>query len=325
MASAAICMGVLFGCIPGTHRPPIHPTFRISPILQQSPLPTRTRTATAAATALPASTDLPTSTPTNTGSPTWTPTLTNSDIPTSTPTITSWLNSWPTPTRGLPPKATRGPKQTCPPPTKAAVEIQFAEDPEDYGPQILEYIRARGNASGLSAILNQFKVSLPYGDQSDLAASYAVDVTGNTTNEIIITLVQTRSGGETMYGWPISTMMVFVVGCVDRQFQMLYQNESADIVSDPNNPSGVLRIDDLNANGLKEIVFASLIIGKFETFWEAEILEWDGTEFRTLFRDDRFSENRPPVATNAKPEFRDVEVWQFHLHVGWAILPVYVV
>ncbi len=46
LASAAACMWILCGCIPGTARPPVHPTLRISSISQQSPLPTRTRTAT---------------------------------------------------------------------------------------------------------------------------------------------------------------------------------------------------------------------------------------------------------------------------------------
>jgi hypothetical protein len=307
LASTVIWMGMLCGCIPGTARPPVHPTFRISPILQQSPFPTRARTATATATTLPTNTDLPTSTPTNVSSATWTSTLLQSETPTRTPTITSWVDSRPTPTRGLPPKATRGPKQTCPPPTNAAVEIQFAEDPKDYGPQILEFIRARGNAAGLSAILNQFKVSLPYEDQSDLAASFSADVTGDFANEIIVTLVQARTDEVSAYGeYPVSSMMMFIVGCVGYQYQMLFQNKVADVVNQPQYPPRIIELDDLNANGIREIAFVSLYFpGKyFDDNLQVQIFEWNGNSFLSLMLPEG---GGVPLTTNADPEFRDVD------------------
>jgi hypothetical protein len=310
LASAAIGMGILCGCFPGTARPPIHPTLRISSISQQSPLLTRTRTATAAATTLPAITDLPTSTTTKVSTPTWTPTITRSGTPTRASTNTSWIDSWPTPTRGLPPKATPGPKQTCPSPTHAAVSFQFAEDPLAYGPQILEYVRAKGNASGLSSILNQFKVSLTHGDQSDLAASYAADVTGDTTNEIIVTLVQAGTGEVSMYGeYPESSMLVFIVGCVDNQYQMLYQKNLANVINVPEFPQyppRIIRLEDLNANGVREIVFSSLYFtGKyFDNNLQVQVLEWNGNSFGSLLLP---REAGIPLTTNADPEFRDVD------------------
>ncbi|MGB7539933.1 MAG: hypothetical protein WBM17_15440 [Anaerolineales bacterium] len=149
----------------------------------------------------------------------------------------------------------------------------------------------------------------------DLAAAYASDVTGDTTNEIIVTLVQTESKIQSMGGYPLSSMLVFIVGCVDNQFHMLFQNKLADVVNAPRSPSGVLRIEDLNADGLREIVFAYLMDrGLYDDYWQAEMLEWNGSSFRALL--PAAQENpipgypsgpASPIATNADPEFRDVD------------------
>ncbi len=236
--------------------------------------------------------------------------MTKIETPTRKPANTPGLDSWPTPTRGLPPKATPGLKQTCPPPTHAAIDIQFAEDPLEYGPQILEYVRAKGNASGLSSILNQFKVRLPRGDQLDLAASFASDVTGDTTNEIFVMLVQAETGEVSMYGeYPISSMSVFIVGCVDNQYQLLYQNKLANVINVPEFPQyppRIIRLEDLNADGIREIVFISLyFVGKYlDNNLQVQILEWNGNSFRPVLLPGELG---VAVTTNADPEFRDLD------------------
>ena len=134
------------------------------------------------------------------------PTTTGTRLPTqtSTPTVTltPTYHPWPTPTWGLPPTITRGPKQTCPPPTNAAVDIQFAEDPLDYGPQILEYVRARGNAEGLPALLDGLSVRMFEQDIHNASAVYTEDVTGDTTSEIIVSLFQAEQGNPSGFGEP---------------------------------------------------------------------------------------------------------------------------
>jgi hypothetical protein len=79
--------------------------------------------------------------------------VTNTTEPSSTKTAIPTHR--PTPTRGLPPTATRGPKEECPPLINEKADIQFAENISDYGPQILDYFRAMGDRAELEQQLER--------------------------------------------------------------------------------------------------------------------------------------------------------------------------
>jgi alpha-tubulin suppressor-like RCC1 family protein len=263
-----------------------------------------------------------TSSPTRTITQSPTRTATRLPTRTSTPTVTftPTYHPWPTPTWGLPPTITRGPKQTCPPPTNAPVDMPFAEDPLEYGPWILAYIRAQGNAEGLPALLDGLSVRMFEQDFHDTSAVYREDVTGDLTDEIIVSLFQAEQGHLSGFGEPFKAMTVFIVGCRDDQYRMLYQSTVGSALRGFFAASGIAAIRDINADGIREIVYSyeadEAMHGN--EFFVSDILGWDGATFRKLLLPP--PESSPAsgmyiagpslvsgISINSIPEFHDID------------------
>jgi hypothetical protein len=187
------------------------------------------------------------------------------------------------------------PKETCPPPTHAKVEIQFSENTRDYGPQILDYIRANGNAAGLQSSLEalgkQGKKLLDYlsGETVDyffnnIVQLFSGDVTGDLSQETVVSLLQYE--GNDIFGWPtVYSMAVFIVGCQNNQYQFLYEagGDASPIIGDPK-WSGIMAIRDLNADGIREIVYSAGTDegAHADVFVGSTVLEWNGDHIRSL-------------------------------------------
>jgi hypothetical protein len=253
-------------------------------------------------------------------SPTTTDTYTHkaTNIITNTPSPTVIPTTRPTPTRGLPPTATISPKETCPPPTHATADIQFSKEPRDYGPQILEYIRANGNAAGLQIRLEQLGIQgkklVDYQTHetvdyffNDKVQIYSGDMTGDLSKETIIGLMQYK--GNDMFGWPsIYTMVVFIVGCQNDQYQFLY--EAGTDMADPN-WSEVVAIRDLNADGIRELVYSygTIMSAHADVPIYSIVLEWNGKNFRNLLclPNGDCGYNATGYSLNAPLEFQDID------------------
>jgi hypothetical protein len=241
-------------------------------------------------------------------SPTWI--LAHTTKPTSTMTAHPTIR--PTPTSGLPPTATRSPKETCPPPTYEKVAITFAEEIEEYGPQILAYIRANGDRGGLKEQLEQLGRNVETIVNEDTKEKAMVffpnraqftetDLTGDLSREIIVALKQ-KSGSNYDLG-------VFVVGCRDNQYQLLSDRYHFFSRWTLDGWSKILDIRDLNANGIQEIILsAGHLVAPGEVFVDTSVLEWNGMSFRSLidpvYEDPIYWGN---TSLNGFIEFRDID------------------
>ena len=259
--------------------------------------------------------------PADRASPTLTITETQTQKPTraAEPTFTETAVSTrrPTPTRGLPPTATFSPKEDCPPPTYAKVDIHFEEHIRDYSPQILEYIRGNGNAAGLQARLEklgiQGKKLVDYlsGEKvdyffNDIVQLFSGDMTGDLNKETVITLLQFE--GNDLFGWPsIYSMAVFMVGCRDGEYQLLFSPDNYPELQANPRWTGTLTIRDLNADGIRELVFSSGIVmsAHGDVAVSTQILEWNGQSMRSLISPEG---GYPEITSlNAALEFQDVD------------------
>jgi hypothetical protein len=260
---------------------------------------------------------------------TLTPSLTKAILPTDTaqPSFTprpegSTSTRRPTPTRGLPSTATFSPREECPPPTHARVEIQFAQEVADYETQILEFMRANGDSAGLEAGIEKLGVKdvkvVDPGTGATAPAFYANlsavvdgDLTGDLTKETTVTIFQAISGTAGGYGGLMFEMAVFVIGCRDGQYQMLAKwggHGTSDVSAQLVDASGIMSYRDLNADGIREIVLAQGHIAsqQGDTGMYYTVLEWNGNFFRDLI-DSEASGYSFLYIVNGELEFADVD------------------
>jgi hypothetical protein len=256
-----------------------------------------------------------TATPSNTLTPTQltetpTPTATRTFLPTDTapPFPTPWPQGFtptvrPTPTRGLAPTVTLGAMQSCPAPTQAPVEIRPMDNPADYEQMLLDQLASTGE-------LNTFKQKLEAaGGSADTQVTlFRAEVNNDSAEESLISIRQPYQAEGAVYGpagRPYRTA-VFIFGCRDAGYallRLLILDRSETELS-----SGLLAVEDLNADGVKDIVISTVENvgegGDQNLF--AKVLEWDGGSFRELLSPeggDYFSSR----TLNAAVEFRDID------------------
>ncbi len=216
----------------------------------------------------------------------------STETPYPSPTITPWPTYIPTPTRGLPPTITLSPKEECPPPTHAKVEITFDRD-VGYGQQILKYYRANGDRGDLQQQLENAGGEVP-----NIVEFTEVDVTGDQVKETIITLKQ-----ASVMGWSGTfDMDIYVIGCRDGQYR-LFGNSDMFLIGGEEQYSRIEDIQDLNGNGLLEIILVSgnTFSQQADVFFTYRVVEWGGTRFRTLLNEELVSNTGFPL------EFQDVD------------------
>jgi hypothetical protein len=283
--SSLLILSLLFGCGPiaGTV-PPAKGTSGPYITFPRTWTPTATKTATAG-TGIAASPN-----------ESETPIINSTETPYPTQTKTSRPTGIPTPTRGLPPSLTSAPREECPPPTYAKVEIHYETLTEDYGSQILEYFRAYGDRTGLEEQLERLgqtvektvdgktgeKQLVFFPNRVDFSEA---DVTGDGVKETLIILL-TYSGEGVGQPYDYYEAEVFIVGCRNRQYTLyslnIYQAPHYQMLEYSHN---ILDLQDLNADGIPEILLITSGMQQgsnpteFFPSFEMEIYEWDGKDF----------------------------------------------
>ena len=276
---SVVFLGLLAGCNPAGSAP-------ASPTIPMALMAT-TELSTAAVTAAytqPASTETQTSSPTKTQLPSTTA------RPSPTPSVGFLPTIRPTPTHGLPPTATLSPREECPPATNEKSDIHLVEEMDDYGPQILTFIRSHGGRADLKEQLEKLGkgfegVNKETGEKEwvffpNIADFTEADLTGDQSKEIIITLYSLING--------YYDMGIFVVGCGNHQFLMLSGGDNFIFHHAADPWSRIVDIRDLNANGLLELVISvgSVVTGSGEADVYTIVLEWNETVFRSLIYPD---------------------------------------
>jgi hypothetical protein len=242
-----------------------------------------------------------------------TPSATKTRMPTDTaqPFPTPWPEGFtptvrPTPTRGLDPTATLGAMQSCPAPTQASVAIERLKNPADYEPVLLDQLSATGE-------LNSFKEKVKANDtmitdRDTQIVIFRAEVNNDSAEESVISIRQPYEAEDVLYG-PVGVSYrtaVFVFGCRDHRYAALHvlilDRKEIEL------PSGLLAVEDLNGNGIKEIVVSTVenIGDRGGQNLFAKVLEWNGTVFREILLPD--SQNHYASNTlESVVEFRDVD------------------
>ena len=120
------------------------------------------------------------------------------------------------------------------------------------------------------------------------------DLTGDLTKETIVTIFQAGPGTGDLYGGPIYSMAVFVIGCRDRKYQTLLTWDGFwdnDVPSRLIGASGIVSFRDLNADGIGILSWLRETSFPRRGTHRCTTLLWSGTvrSFEICFQ----PENRP--------------------------------
>jgi len=197
------------------------------------------------------------------------PTITLASRPSLTPI--------PSPSPILGPLITRtpAPPAECPPPGNPA-PIQASEDPELLTNEIERFLDEGGSAAALRESLRE-AIPPPWGGWPYVLFHVeAVDVTGDTTPDYVVSIARTVRAEYDEAGGPI-----MVLACQQGGVVALL-NETYFGAGSPVEVTYILTVD-LNGNGVPELVYirseGTPTGGANAT---AFIREWDGSEFRQL-------------------------------------------
>jgi hypothetical protein len=154
------------------------------------------------------------------------------------------------------------------------------------------YLDAGGSADGLQTVLGE--LILTDGDGAIWQARaqvVVVDVTGNATLDVVVGLTFLGEGGFADGG-------LFVFRCSDGRYEGGAVTPLSGQVHPEGGPDpGIRVIQDLNANGLPDIVFSYVeIVGTHANFTRLfRLVEWDGSEFVDLIQSDAYLPDAAPV------------------------------
>lgn len=199
---------------------------------------------------------------------------------TSTPESTS--TPFFTPTLGTPVTRTPGLEEECP--AVSASEIELTSEgngsvSEIFEQQLLDYLNATGSTAQLSEKLGA--LTLLGGTWEARVQIETIDVIGNTTPEVVIELTFFEPG-------QYSESTLFVYRCMGGDFVGGTVLSKFGQVLSRDNPDGIRAIQDMNADGIPEIVHSYLSIAGSHAYFirEFNILEWDGEKFVDLVLED---------------------------------------
>ena len=197
------------------------------------------------------------------------------ELPSPEPISTHFL----TPTLGT---RTPGPEEECPAISDKEIELTSEGGgtlPDIFEQQLLDYLNATGSASKLPEKLGA--LTMLDGAWEARPQVETIDVTGNTTPEVIIELTFFEAG-------QYSESALFVYRCKDGNFVTETVLSKFGQVLTSDNPDGIRAIRDMNENGVPEIVHSYISIAGTHAYFirEFSILEWDGEKFVDLILED---------------------------------------
>ena len=204
---------------------------------------------------------LPTISPTRREPPTWTPTLhpTVTPIPSASPTLGPLI------TRTLAPPA------VCPPPGNPA-RIEATSDTRVLIDEMEHYLDTGGRISDLGKELTE---ALQAGISPDSLQSLSVtniDMTGDGVGEAVVGF-ELFDPSEGVFN------ALAILGCQAGRVRILLSDFAAEAGM---SQMFYLATEDLNADGVPEIVYSIEEFGAHDSTTFVSIREWDGEEFRRL-------------------------------------------
>jgi hypothetical protein len=203
---------------------------------------------------------LPTFSPTRREPPTWTPTPppTATPVPSSSPTLGPLITRTP------------APPAECPPPGNPA-PIR-AESLDNLIPQVEDFLANGGQTTQLETAITE-NLAAYYSSEGQPTVSVAeVDLTGDGIGELVIAVELVDPGMGLRFA-------LVVLGCERGEFRILLDEWAAE--------SGMAQMDfygaeDLNGNGVPEIVYSIEEFGAHDSISLVSIREWDAGGFQPL-------------------------------------------
>jgi hypothetical protein len=201
-----------------------------------------------------------------------------------------------TPTRGPQVTRTPGPPAVCPAPGDLWQELEpvaaGADIAGSYEAQLLAYLNAGGPVEGLRERLETIQLEDAGGTTwASKAQVMPVDVTGNTTAEVVVSLVffvEGQYAEGALYAFRCEDGS-YVGGTVERLHGQVLPGGGPD--------PGIRAIQDMNGNGVNDIIFSYVeIVGTHGNFTRLfRILEWDGSGFASLIESELVPADAAPV------------------------------
>lgn len=254
------------------------PTATATPSPTSTPVPTDTPTpsATPSATPTPTPTDTPTDTPTPTaeptatGTPNPTQTATATPLPTETPTATPTPLPTDTPTPLPTPTATDTP---TPEPTATATDVPAAASVSDLNPALpacpVDLAIASGplldvlnQDNGSGELLNAFLAACGLTSDGPVLG----DLTGDGLDDLVIVYSLAEESGSPTPG---QGDLLIANGTADGGYSQEYVAGAAGRV-------GLLKTEDVNDDGLADVVWQDSTCGASTCFDTLYVRSWDG-------------------------------------------------
>src|SRR3990170_4381099 len=196
------------------------------------------------------------------------PSTSTAEVPSSTPTSPSGSLPSLTPTFDASTIVTRTPaaQQSCQLPGPGR-PIDYSDDPDIMGDEILGYLNAGGDPQDLETILTSAEFVAKAGLEGSEARVIIRDVTGDRTADTLL---------EFDNGWK-GRLYVFV--CLDDHYLRSHTDQYAII--------RFAAVEDANGDGTSEIAYYRREMGGSWSFYDCFfVIEWDGQQFVQLIDGD---------------------------------------
>jgi hypothetical protein len=141
-------------------------------------------------------------------------------------------------------------------------EIEFLGYPE----AILEFLNSGGSAQELDQELYSSGIA----NQPLSVASF--DLTGNSINEVVISIIDPQSSAIV----PGGTFLIYM--CQEDGYRLQHRQDSPD----NQGAYGIRYLQDLNSDGLGEVVISSPNCGAHTCFEDVQVLSWQGGDIVNL-------------------------------------------
>ena len=152
--------------------------------------------------------------------------------------------------------------------TKSGV-IFDAHKFNDIPEAVLNFLNSGGTIQDLDRELYSLEM------ENQPLTSAASDMNGNGKNDVVVSIIDPQSDNIL----PGGKLLIFV--CLDSAYLLLHQQDSVD----NRGAFGIRYLQDLNSDGLAELVTSSPSCGAHTCFEEVQILGWDGVGFTNLLKD----------------------------------------
>ena len=210
----------------------------------------------------------------------------SSPVASSTTAALSSISS-PSPTLVIPTPHTDAPTAICPQPSDKTVTISstgIGSIIERFEPQIEDYLNTRGSADGLEAALSGLTLDDGGTIWNAKSKVMTIDVNGDSSPDIVMDLIFFVEG-------QYADGAIFVFSCHEGHYEggALTSIHGQVMSSDDPDP-GIRTIQDMNLDGVPEIVFSYIeILGTHANFTRVfKIITWDGSKFVSLIQSEGY-------------------------------------